>query len=93
MTKAQMHPNPIPADTRPKAKPADVVNHPPHYQGTLPNGTNIECIDVIEQLEMPYHLGNVLKYLWRWDKKGGIEDLEKARWYLDRYITKLGDKV
>lgn len=71
--------------------PVDMVGHPPHYtHAVLPNGTHIECIDTIEALNLPYHLGNVVKYIWRWDSKGGaLENLKKARWYLDRYISKL----
>jgi hypothetical protein len=34
--------------------------------------------------------GNVIKYLWRWREKNGLEDLKKARWYLDRLITSIG---
>lgn len=57
------------------------INHPSHYtQGSL------EVIDAIEGLELPYHEGNVLKYIARWKFKNGIEDLQKARWYLDRLI-------
>jgi hypothetical protein len=51
---------------------------------------DVECIDVIEALQLDYNLGNVLKYLWRHGKKPGadpVEDLEKARAYLDRAIT------
>jgi len=59
----------------------DMVNHPPHYKAG-----DLECIDVIEALRLPYHLGNALKYVWRHDHKGGIEDIKKARWYLDRHI-------
>ena len=63
----------------------DPVNHPPHYnKGTL------EAIDYIEQqLEdgfSDYLEGNVLKYLHRWRYKNGIEDLNKAQWYLKRLI-------
>ncbi len=60
----------------------DMVNHPPHYARLKP-----EPIDVIEAWRLPYHLGNVVKYIARHDAKGGIEDLAKARWYLDRYIA------
>ena len=63
----------------------DSVNHPPHYN----NGT-LEAIDYIEQqLEdgfSDYLEGNVLKYLHRWRYKNGIEDLNKAQWYLKRLI-------
>jgi hypothetical protein len=59
------------------------VNHPPHYTNH-PSG--IECIDVVEW--MNFCLGNAIKYIWRADLKNGIEDLEKARWYLDREIER-----
>lgn len=63
---------------------ADVVNHPPHYT-SHPSG--IECITVTEH--MGFNLGNVIKYLWRAEDKGSpIEDLKKARWYLDREIAR-----
>ena len=58
------------------------VDHPAHYAG---NG--IEAIDVIEAWELGFCEGNVVKYLARWQTKGGIEDLRKARWYLDRFIA------
>lgn len=62
----------------------DVVNHPKHYT-SHPSG--IECIDVIEH--MPFNIGAAVKYLWRVDlKDGAIENLEKARWYVDREIKK-----
>jgi len=61
---------------------ADAVNHPPHYKS--PNG--LEVIAVIEGFELGFHEGNVVKYLLRWKQKGGLEDLRKARWYLDRFI-------
>ena len=61
----------------------DIVNHPPHYKAG-----GIETIDFIEAKELGYHLGNVVKYVLRHKEKGGIEDLKKARWYLDREISK-----
>jgi hypothetical protein len=62
----------------------DLVNAPPHYR-SHPSG--IECIQVTEH--MNFNLGNVVKYLWRSDEKGApIQDLRKARWYLDREIQK-----
>ncbi len=66
---------------------ADTVNHPPHYGG----GENpYEAIKVIEAWSLGFCLGNVVKYLARAGKKGAlIEDLKKARWYLDREITRL----
>lgn len=60
----------------------DNVNHPKHYT-SHPSG--VECIAVTEH--MSFCLGNVMKYIWRADEKGAsIEDLKKARWYLDREI-------
>jgi hypothetical protein len=63
----------------------DMVNNPPHYtQG------GIETIDFIEAKALSYNLGNVVKYITRADHKGNkVEDLMKARWYLDREITNL----
>ena len=66
---------------------ADLVNHPPHY-----TSGRLEVIDFIEDQKLPYHLGNVVKYVARAGKKKGadpVEDLKKARWYLDRYIDLL----
>ena len=59
----------------------DNVNHPKHYTNH-PSG--VECITV----HMSFCLGNAIKYLWRADLKNGIEDLEKARWYITREIEK-----
>lgn len=66
---------------------ADTVNHPPHYGG----GENpYEAIKVIEAWGLGFCLGNVVKYISRASKKGAlVEDLKKARWYLDREITRL----
>lgn len=62
----------------------DAVNHPLHYT-KHPSG--IECIQITEW--MGFNLGNAFKYIWRADLKGNvIEDLKKARWYLDREIAK-----
>lgn len=62
----------------------DLVNHPPHYK-KHPSG--VECIDVVEHF--PFSLGNTIKYIWRADHKGNyVEDLKKARWYLDREIQR-----
>jgi hypothetical protein len=67
----------------------EMVDHPKHYQSV--NG--IECIDAIaaatEELigEDAFCTGTVIKYLWRWKKKEKpLEDLKKARWYIDRII-------
>lgn len=62
----------------------DNVNRPSHYNGH-PSG--IECIQITEH--MGFNLGNAVKYIWRCDlKQDAIEDLEKARWYIDREIKK-----
>tara|TARA_A100001011_G_C13912605_1_gene675704 strand:- start:326 stop:637 length:312 start_codon:yes stop_codon:yes gene_type:complete len=64
---------------------SDMVNHPPHY-----NQKGIECIDAIEAVTdtgFEYYLqGNIMKYIWRYRYKEGIQDLKKARWYLDKLI-------
>ena len=64
---------------------ADYVNKPPHY-----NQSGIECIDAIQAATgdgYEYYLqGNILKYLWRYRYKNGIEDLRKAQWYLNKLI-------
>lgn len=65
----------------------DPVNHPSHY-----TDGKIEVIDFIEDKNLSFHLGNVVKYIARAGKKDTtktLEDLKKARWYLDRYIQKL----
>jgi hypothetical protein len=62
----------------------DVVNNPAHYT-EHPSG--IECIQVTEH--MGFNLGNAIKYIWRCDlKKDAIEDLKKAKWYIEREINK-----
>ncbi len=63
----------------------DPVNHPRHYNAH-PSG--VECIAITEHYN--FNLGNAIKYIWRAGLKGGlIEDLKKARWYLDREIGRL----
>lgn len=60
----------------------DAVEHPRHY-----TFGGIEVIDAIEAWELGFHLGNVVKYVARAPHKGCyLEDLRKARWYLDRQI-------
>jgi hypothetical protein len=62
----------------------DPVNHPTHYTAH-PSG--IECIQITEH--MGFCIGNAIKYLWRADLKGkALEDLKKARFYIDREIAK-----
>lgn len=63
----------------------DNVNSPQHYQGTIETIDYMES--VMELLEFEGYLrGNVLKYVSRYPKKNGLEDLKKCRWYLDRLI-------
>ncbi len=65
------------------------VNNPKHYGGKQ---NTYEAIKVIEAWELNFHLGNVVKYISRAGKKDKTklkEDLEKAKWYLDRFIGTL----
>lgn len=68
----------------------DNVNHPNHYtQG------NIECIDALKAATVgkigieAVCVANVIKYLWRYEEKNGMEDVRKAHWYLDRLIKEV----
>jgi len=68
-----------------KSTPTEAVNHPNHYQGKT-----TEAIKVIEDYDLNFCLGNVIKYLLRAgrkDKDKYLEDLRKARWYLEREIS------
>lgn len=61
------------------------VNHPPHYN-SHPSG--VECIQVTEH--MNFCIGNAVKYLWRAGLKGdALEDLKKAKFYIEREIARL----
>ena len=61
------------------------INHPAHYGGA---DDPYEAIKVIEAWGLGFNLGNTIKYIARVDRKGdAIEDLRKARWYLDREIN------
>jgi hypothetical protein len=66
------------------------VDHPLHY-----NHGNFEAIDVIEDWDLDFHLGNALKYICRAGKKSKdsyLEDLKKAIWYLQRKVDGLEEK-
>lgn len=69
----------------------DNVNHPQHYASSK----GIEAIDVIEAFTEGLEgieatdTGNVIKYILRWKSKNGLEDLKKARWYLNHLIEKV----
>lgn len=73
-----------------KESDTDMVNHPSHYtQG------GIECIDALKAATVSKTgieavcTANAIKYLWRYEEKNGIEDVKKARWYIDRLIKEL----
>lgn len=76
-----------------KNKKLDLINHPSHY-----TGGEIECIDAIESAVIGKGgfegvcVANVIKYLWRYEAKGGVEDVKKAGWYLDRLVKILEKK-
>ena len=71
----------------------DMVNHPVHY-----NQGGIECIDALKAATVSKTgieavcTANAIKYLWRYEEKNGIEDVKKARWYIDRLIRELEEK-
>jgi hypothetical protein len=70
---------------------AESVNHPSHYGGA---DNPYEAIKVVEAWGLSFCLGNVVKYISRAGKKGDVlEDLKKARWYLDREITNLENAI
>lgn len=67
----------------------NMVEHPDHYQSE----TGLEAIDVIEAFTFDLKgieavcTGNILKYICRWKKKNGLQDLKKAQWYLNHLIN------
>lgn len=80
-------PNAVPF-TEPKP---DMVSHPPHYQSE----TGLEVIDVIKAYTSDLKgieatdTGNIIKYICRWKHKNGVEDLKKAKWYLEHLIKEV----
>lgn len=65
----------------------DNVNHPKHYEGS----TSLECIEAMiisfgPEVVSNFCMLNAFKYLWRWKNKNGQEDLNKARWYCDKFM-------
>ena len=65
------------------------VDHPRHYT----DGCSIECIDVMELafgqfMTYDFCVGSAFKYIWRCENKGGAEDLDKARWFVNYIRTK-----
>lgn len=71
---------------------SDMVCHPRHY-----NQGDIECIDAIQAATVgktgveAFCVGNAIKYLWRFEEKNGLQDVEKAKWYIERLIRELDD--
>ena len=69
----------------------DMVNSPKHY-----NESGIECIDALQAMLGSgfdaYLQGNIAKYLWGYKYKNGVEDLQKAQWYLNKLIEVCDDK-
>ena len=66
-------------------KTNDPVNHPTHY---TQNPSGVECIQITEHFN--FCIGNALKYLWRSGEKGNyVQDLEKAKWYIQREIDRV----
>jgi hypothetical protein len=69
----------------------DEINNPIHY--TSSNAvcsqckSPIQCIDVVRHLD--FNIGNAIKYLWRWETKGGVKDLKKSIWYITDKINQL----
>ena len=64
---------------------ADNVNNPTHYQG------EVECIEAIKssmsnESFKGYLKGNIIKYIWRYERKNGTEDLLKAQWYVNKLV-------
>ena len=62
----------------------DPVRAPSHYT----YGKGLEVINVIDAFECGFEQGNVIKYVLRYKHKGGLQDLEKAKWYLEHLIEK-----
>lgn len=68
----------------------DMVNHPEHY-----TSGGVECIDALESAvqglppEQAICAANVIKYVWRYSRKNGLQDLQKAEWYLHRLMGKI----
>ena len=71
----------------------DVVNHPSHY-----TRGSVECIDAISSATVGKSgieavcVANSIKYLWRYEEKNGLEDVKKAKWYINKLISELESK-
>ena len=70
----------------------DMVSHPKHY-----NQGGIECIDALKAATIGKRgieavcVANVIKYLWRYEEKNGIEDVRKAKWYIERVLKEMSE--
>lgn len=69
----------------------DKVNHPSHYETG-----SFECIDVMIETQgveavMNFCICNAFKYIYRHKRKNGVEDIKKARWYIDKYLELMGE--
>ena len=73
---------------------SDMVNHPKHYT----NG-KIECIEALEAATVNKNgieavcVANIIKYLWRYESKNGLEDVKKSKWYLEHLIKYLEEQA
>ena len=65
---------------------SDDVNHPDHYT------KGIEVTDFIASWQMDWFRGNIIKYIWRYRYKNGLEDLKKAKWYIEKLIEVYKEK-
>lgn len=76
-----------------KKEENDMVNHPAHY-----TAGGVECIEGLKAATIGLEgieavcTANAIKYLWRWKHKNGVQDLEKAKWYIDYLIRYIGQK-
>lgn len=83
----------LPKEATESSSKSDMVNHPQHYtQG------GIECIDAIKAATIGKRgieavcVANIIKYLWRFEEKNGIEDVCKAKWYIERLLKEMSEK-
>lgn len=83
----------LPKEATESSNKPDMVNHPQHYtQG------GIECIDALKAATVGKRgieavcVANVVKYLWRYEEKNGIEDVRKAKWYIERLLKEMNEK-
>ena len=90
LDKFQLRQTPLEQPTKPPMPPVnppkDEINHPDRYAGG-----KFECIEVMadvfgKEAVKDFCLLNAFKYIWRQEKKGGVYDVKKAIWYLNKYI-------